>query len=324
MKSTSKILAFIIAFSASVVATSPSFAQQNNRVETSLLGLFPLGNPSYQKFDGDYLVKGKIFDSAFIQNVYNVDDDGGSATYETDKQYDFFEADIANNCSSASDQLRFYVLGDGKVLYRSRYLIPQDKPIHISVPIKQYRAVTLVTQAYFLGGLPTAVWADPKLVRIGGAPLQPIILPQPAPSISLPSPLASPDAVTLTPKSDGAYQVAVNGKLVRFGYVQPMIQNGTLLVPMRPLFEALGATVTFSDDKQVILATRSGHEIKMQLGSTTASINGQLKTLDIPAQSLLGTTLVPLRFIAEAFGAKISFSETDEAPDSDNSYPYPQ
>ncbi|BCM91249.1 hypothetical protein IAD21_03115 [Abditibacteriota bacterium] len=325
MKSTFKILALIVAFSATVGASSPSFAQEKGRVETSLLGLFPLGSPSYQKFDGYYLVRGKIFGNAIVQHVY---ENGGSATYETDKQYDVFEADIANTCSSPQDQIRFFVLGDGNVIYRSRRLTIADKPIHISVPIKQYKGVTLVTQAYFYGGLPSAVWADPKLVNIGRDQTRPIALTLPSPSIapspSVVLPLASGNTITLSDKSDGTYKVTVNGKAVSFGYVQPTIKEGTLLVPMRPLFEALGATVTFGDDHKVILATRGGDEIKMQLGSTSAYVNGQFKPLDVPAQSLLGTTLVPLRFVSEAFGAQINFAQIDNlSPESSNSNPLP-
>lgn len=317
MKFTLKNLAIIVAFLSSSSVCAPSHAEEKGRIETSLLGLFPLNNSIYNTFDNNYLVRGKIYDNALVQDIYEF---GNSTTYETGKEYDVFEADIAAKCTSSLDQLRFFVLGDGDIIYRSRRLTNNDKPIHISIPVKKYRGVTLVTQTYFTGGLTQAVWADPKLVRFGNDLSLAPRLPQPATPVA-PS-TNSRDRVTLSRPSEGAYDVTVNGKPVSFGDAQPVLKDGALLVPIRPLFEALGAKVTFSDDDKLIIATRGKRQVILQLDSTSAYIDGQLKPLDVPVQSSNGTTLVPLRFLAEAFGAKIDYAGATETGTS-SSTPLP-
>ncbi|RYX80257.1 hypothetical protein EON83_29395 [bacterium] len=315
MKSTFKLLTSIAAFSAIAVASPSSFADDRPRAESSLLGLSPLGSPSYQKFDEYYLVRGKIFSSAIVQNVY---EDFGTTTYSLDKKYDLFEAEVATDCSSVNDKMSFIVLGDGKVIYRSPFLTNQDKPLRVSISIKNYQAITLLAQVPFRGGLPRAVWANPKLVRLGQLRPIPVDLPTPPESVES----TGQDMVTLVRQSSGPYEVAVNGNPVSFGFVQPMLKNGVLLVPMRPLFEALGATVTFDPARKIIVATRGDREIRMQLDSTRAYLNDRPISLEVPAQSDHGSTLVPLRFISESFDARITFPEiVTDTPDPNTNTP---
>lgn len=89
--------------------------------------------------------------------------------------------------------------------------------------------------------------------------------------------------------------------------VAPIQRNGRTLVPMRDIFEALGATVSYDALTKGISAERATTKIAMQLGNSTALLNGQRVILDEPAQSFQGRTLVPLRFVSEAMGATVSY-----------------
>ncbi|WP_281217284.1 copper amine oxidase N-terminal domain-containing protein [Lysinibacillus capsici] len=85
-----------------------------------------------------------------------------------------------------------------------------------------------------------------------------------------------------------------------------MIDNRTL-VPLRSIFEELGATVIWNQNTKTISATKDTTNISLKLGTKTAVINGQAVSIDVPAQIRSGTTLVPLRFISEALGANVKW-----------------
>lgn len=89
--------------------------------------------------------------------------------------------------------------------------------------------------------------------------------------------------------------------------VAPQSINGRTMVPMRSIFEALGATVTWNADTKQAVATKGDKRVTLTLNSDTAYINGEAKTLEAPAISYNGSTLVPARFVAEAFGANVTW-----------------
>jgi len=89
--------------------------------------------------------------------------------------------------------------------------------------------------------------------------------------------------------------------------VPPVQMNGRTLVPMRDIFEALGATVQWNPISRGIIATRGTTDVGLQIGSRAASINSQRVTLDQSPILLRGSTLVPLRFVSEAMGAQVNW-----------------
>ncbi|MBC8134381.1 MAG: copper amine oxidase N-terminal domain-containing protein [Fibrella sp.] len=101
--------------------------------------------------------------------------------------------------------------------------------------------------------------------------------------------------------------VSVNGDFVSFPGQVPIQQNGRTLVPLRGVLEKIGATVRYSGPTKTIVATKGETKIELTLGERTASVGGKEVNLDVPAQALNGTTLVPLRFVAESLGADVRF-----------------
>lgn len=90
----------------------------------------------------------------------------------------------------------------------------------------------------------------------------------------------------------------------------PYIKDGRTLVPMRRVFEILGAQVTWNETDQSVTAVRGGTEIKLYIGSQTAYKNGQAVQLDVPAEIMASTgrTMVPLRFVSEALGCSVQWT----------------
>jgi hypothetical protein len=101
--------------------------------------------------------------------------------------------------------------------------------------------------------------------------------------------------------------VTVDGEPVQFAGQPPIERLGSVLVPLRGVFERLGAQVAYDPGTRTILAARGNTSISLPLGSRNAVVNGQIQTLSQPAQVINGTTLVPLRFVSEALGAFVEW-----------------
>lgn len=105
--------------------------------------------------------------------------------------------------------------------------------------------------------------------------------------------------------------VILDGQQLSFD-VPPSIEDGRTLVPLRAIFEAMGATVTWDQDTQTAIAVRGDTTVILQIGNTTAVINQQEKTLDVPAKIVDDRTLAPLRFVGEAFGGTVEWNEATQ------------
>ncbi|MGE5701903.1 MAG: stalk domain-containing protein [Clostridia bacterium] len=103
-----------------------------------------------------------------------------------------------------------------------------------------------------------------------------------------------------------AVKVILNGKPLSFP-VPPVIKNGTTLVPLREIFEALGASVTWNAETRTVSASKANTTIRLVIGSKTATKGKQNIALSQPAQIMNGKTFVPLRFVSEALGAQVKF-----------------
>lgn len=88
----------------------------------------------------------------------------------------------------------------------------------------------------------------------------------------------------------------------------PVVLEGRTLVPLRAIFEALGANVEWDNATKTATAIKAGTEIKLTLNNKTASVNGIAQTLDVPAQSIDGRTMVPARFIADNLGYTVGWN----------------
>jgi len=102
--------------------------------------------------------------------------------------------------------------------------------------------------------------------------------------------------------------VSVNGSELTFD--QPaIVENGRTLVPLRAIFEELGAPVEWDQSTQIVTATKGDITVTIQIGSNILTRNGEQITLDVPPQIVGGRALVPLRAIAESFGVEVDWDE---------------
>ncbi|MDQ2087005.1 stalk domain-containing protein [Herbivorax sp. ANBcel31] len=121
---------------------------------------------------------------------------------------------------------------------------------------------------------------------------------------------------------DGEINVTVNDSMIEFD-VSPIIVNGRTMVPVRGVFESLDAKVSWFEETKTVLVLKENTRIYLIVDSLNAYVNEELVKLDVPAKIINGRTLVPIRFISETLGAKVSWDENNRTVriDVDN-YPY--
>jgi hypothetical protein len=110
---------------------------------------------------------------------------------------------------------------------------------------------------------------------------------------------------------DDEIKVVVNGKRLIFD-VAPEKRNNRTLVPLRAIFEALGAEVGWNGETNSITATLGGTVIELQVDNPVVRVNGKPMTLDQAPVLSGGRTLVPARFAGEALGAKVEWDEATQ------------
>lgn len=111
--------------------------------------------------------------------------------------------------------------------------------------------------------------------------------------------------------ADGAISVTLNGDKIEFDVPPQLIDNRTM-VPLRKIFEAMGAVVDWNDNTQTVTATKDDKVVTAKINDRNLYINGAAKTLDVPPMIVDGRTLVPARFVAESFGANVDWVDSTQ------------
>ncbi len=87
--------------------------------------------------------------------------------------------------------------------------------------------------------------------------------------------------------------------------VPPIIVSGRTLVPLRGVFEALGAAVHWVPETRTVVVESNGRRLELPVGAQTAMLDGMHLALDVPARIHHNRTMVPIRFVSETLGAKV-------------------
>jgi len=101
--------------------------------------------------------------------------------------------------------------------------------------------------------------------------------------------------------------VTLNGKQLEFE-TTPYIKDGRVLVPLRKIAEAMGATVLWDDQTKAIQVFNNDTSIFMKIGDKEAFLNYNQVQLDVPSEITNDRTFVPLRFIGESMKAEVKWN----------------
>lgn len=101
-------------------------------------------------------------------------------------------------------------------------------------------------------------------------------------------------------------KVIISGQTRSFP-VKPYIAGGRTLVPLRGVFESLGASVEWDAGTRTVTARKGDITVKLKIGNKAAAINEKTVTIDQAPVIKNGYTFVPLRFVSEALGATVNW-----------------
>lgn len=134
--------------------------------------------------------------------------------------------------------------------------------------------------------------------------------------------LAASLLIGATSVSADEISVELDGNPIEFD-VKPEIIDGLTMVPLRKIFEEIGALVKWDSDTQTVSARKNSKTITLTVGSNELSIDKgdtdeegnpiyETVTLEVPAQIVSGRTLVPARAISESFGLDVDWDEDNQ------------
>lgn len=107
-------------------------------------------------------------------------------------------------------------------------------------------------------------------------------------------------------KSNENIIVNLNNNILAFKEPAKVVNDRTM-VPLRFLFEKLLANVSWNDATQEITVKKDANQIVLKIDSTTAYINGEEKTVDVPPYLDNDKTMIPIRFLTENLGYKVNW-----------------
>ena len=113
---------------------------------------------------------------------------------------------------------------------------------------------------------------------------------------------------------DGSiYELLVNGETIKTP-LEPIIFNSRALVPVREVFEAMGAKVNYIDKNKEVDIIYKDEYIRLTIGSVYAYVNSEkvaipdgVKPMIIAKAGGDGKTMIPVRFVSETLGFNVGF-----------------
>lgn len=115
-------------------------------------------------------------------------------------------------------------------------------------------------------------------------------------------------ALAVPAAAQSSVSVQLNGTALNLNPA-PTERAGRVFVPLRGVFENLGASVVYANG--VINATGRGHTVSLKIGSQQATVDGQQQTIDVAPFVIGASTYVPLRFVSQALGASVNYDGTN-------------
>jgi hypothetical protein len=100
--------------------------------------------------------------------------------------------------------------------------------------------------------------------------------------------------------------ILLNNEIQHFDQ-DPVIIEGRTLVPLRGIFEKVGAQVQWDGTTNTVTTTKDSTIISLKIGSNNASVNGKTIDFDVPARLIHNRTMIPLRLLAESLGLHVGW-----------------
>jgi Copper amine oxidase N-terminal domain len=155
-------------------------------------------------------------------------------------------------------------------------------------------AVAAPLDAPSFGGTGPSVMTPATTARAKTEPTRPATFPTP-----------SPRQIPILFNDHNVY--AKPNELKQGRVLAALLLNGTILVPLRSMFEQMGAIVDYDPDSKTVDVSKAIADLKVTVGKPEVLINGETRPLDVPPEIYQGHVFVPIRVISEAMGAYVQW-----------------
>lgn len=110
--------------------------------------------------------------------------------------------------------------------------------------------------------------------------------------------------------------VRVNGEDITFNdpEAMPKIMNNRTMLSARSFYEKIGAKVDWNANAKTVTITKDDEKIVLTIGKDKALVNGKEVALDSPAVISNNKTYIPVRFVSEAFGYQVKYTDDEFMP----------
>lgn len=115
-------------------------------------------------------------------------------------------------------------------------------------------------------------------------------------------------SVAINVNANPLITVTVDGEAVVFD-AQPEMVNERTMVPMRAIFEKLGAEVSWDQPTQTVTAVTADKTVVATVGEMSMFVNGEEKVMDVAPYIKEERTYVPARFVSEALDCKVDWDQ---------------
>jgi len=102
--------------------------------------------------------------------------------------------------------------------------------------------------------------------------------------------------------------VEIFGKKIEFDQ-NPVLYKDRTMVPVRRIFEELGAKVSWDNTTQTVIATKGDKIVKLSIGKRIMYVGDEKIFLDVSPIIISNRTLVPARAVAEGFGCRVDWRD---------------
>lgn len=228
----------------------------------------------------------------YICEQYTYKSDDGS-TVKTLKSIEYLIDNNGNKCEIEREDADYVSGGDKEATDINVYTLSKKNPQNVNDS-------SLITRYISLDGLSMLeipsdantnhIWNDKEYIYLG-------ILKDDTYCYKIP--------ITDIPDS---VKIKCNNKYLSFA-TNPIVEDDRTLVPMRFLFEQMGAEVDWDADTQTATVKKTDDIVAFSIDDTFAIVNNEQKTMDVPARLINGKTMIPLRFLSEELGYTVEWDE---------------
>lgn len=103
-------------------------------------------------------------------------------------------------------------------------------------------------------------------------------------------------------------KVLVNDEKIKFDQEATIFED-QLMLPIRPIFEALGLEVLWDDESRSVNGKSENTVIKLEIGHSDAMLNGEIIKLDFPVMIINNRSMVEVSFFEEALAAELTWDK---------------